>query len=155
MICRRSQYVKCSAKKDVYLNLCLCHSFDFHCCCPTRGRTSQGQLLCGVSLSRLYCFITRSHELSHQRSTSSTLVINYCNFFSFLCFTFSLFLFHSLLTHTHTFMYSQVGDIFALTYVPWGNARLLSDGTFQCQHGQMECLINTVEACVLHYYPNR
>ena len=146
-----------TTKKDVDLNLCFCRSFDCHCCCPTRGRASQDQLLCGVSLSGLYCFVSRSHEFSRQRSKSSALIVNYYNYFLFLSFflslSLSLFLSHSLLTHT--LMHSQVGDIFALTYVPWGNARLLSDGTFQCQHGQMECLINTVEACVLHYYPNR
>ena len=49
----------------------------------------------------------------------------------------------------------EVGKIFDLLYVPWGNARLLSDGTFLCQHGKMECIINTVDACVLHYYPQR
>ena len=49
----------------------------------------------------------------------------------------------------------QIGDIFELKYVPWGNAKLLSGGKFECQHGEMECLINTVDACVLHYYPER
>ena len=156
LLCRRGQYddVKFSAKKDVYLILSLCRSFDCHCCCPTRGRAGQDQLLCGVSLSGLYRFVSRSHEISCQRSTSSALIINYYNFFFvFFSFTssFSFFLMH----YSHTLMYSQVGDIFTLTYIPWGNAHLLSDGTFQCQHGQMECLINTVDACVLHYYPNR
>ena len=54
-----------------------------------------------------------------------------------------------------TYILLQVGTIFDLLYVPWGNARLLSDGSFLCQHGKMECIINTVDACVLHYYPQR
>ena len=49
----------------------------------------------------------------------------------------------------------QVGSIFTLTYVPSGNAKLQSDGTLKCQHGPMECLINKVDACLLHYYPDR
>ncbi|XP_003388404.1 PREDICTED: gamma-interferon-inducible lysosomal thiol reductase-like [Amphimedon queenslandica] len=49
----------------------------------------------------------------------------------------------------------KVGSIFTLTYVPSGNAKLQSDGTLKCQHGPMECLINKVDACLLHYYPDR
>ena len=49
----------------------------------------------------------------------------------------------------------QIGSIFYLSYVPWGKASITSDGNFECQHGPMECTINTVEACVLHYYPER
>ena len=47
----------------------------------------------------------------------------------------------------------QVGSIFNLHYVPWGNAKIV-DGAFDCQHGAMECTINTVEACALYYQPN-
>lgn len=53
-----------------------------------------------------------------------------------------------------TSLYLQVGDIFVLDYVPWGNAVLEKDGTIECQHGKLECTLNTVEACALHYYPN-
>ena len=48
-----------------------------------------------------------------------------------------------------------MGDLFTLTYMPWGNAKVLSDGKFECQHGEMECVMNTVHACVLFYYPKR
>lgn len=55
----------------------------------------------------------------------------------------------------YIFFHFQVGSIFALTYVPSGNAKLSSDGKITCQHGPMECLINKVDACLLHYYPDR
>lgn len=48
----------------------------------------------------------------------------------------------------------QIGDIFTLNYVPWGNAVLDKDGKIECQHGKLECTLNTVEACALHYYPS-
>lgn len=48
----------------------------------------------------------------------------------------------------------QVPDIFTLNFVPWGNAKIDSSGEFQCQHGEMECVMNTVEACALNYYSN-
>ncbi|XP_064393541.1 uncharacterized protein LOC135341013 [Halichondria panicea] len=51
--------------------------------------------------------------------------------------------------------FEQVPDIFTLYYVPWGNARLMTDGKFECQHGKMECVMNTVMACVLNYYPDQ
>ena len=47
----------------------------------------------------------------------------------------------------------QVSTIFTLHYVPLGNAKLV-DGKLECQHGPMECTMNTVEGCALTYYPN-
>ena len=47
----------------------------------------------------------------------------------------------------------QVPSIFMLHYAPWGNAKLV-DSKFECQHGPMECTMNTVQACALNYYPN-
>lgn len=49
----------------------------------------------------------------------------------------------------------QIPDIFTLKYVPWGNAILKRDGEIECQHGKTECVMNTVMACVLHYYPDQ
>jgi interferon gamma-inducible protein 30 len=49
----------------------------------------------------------------------------------------------------------EIGSIFTFTYSPWGNARMVSQDKFSCQHGRMECTLNTVEACVIHYYPKR
>ena len=48
----------------------------------------------------------------------------------------------------------QIPSIFTLNYVPWGNA-VIKGGSFDCQHGTMECTINTIDACVIHYYPNQ
>lgn len=48
----------------------------------------------------------------------------------------------------------KIGNIFTLKYVPWGNAKLI-DGKFECQHGEMECIVNTIDACLLKYYPKR
>ncbi|KAK9715986.1 hypothetical protein RND81_06G203900 [Saponaria officinalis] len=41
-----------------------------------------------------------------------------------------------------------------LRLVPWGNAAFDSSGSFQCQHGAGECLLNTVEACAVEAYPD-
>ena len=51
-------------------------------------------------------------------------------------------------------IFVQIGDIFTLDYVPWGNAKLV-DGKFECQHGEMECIVNTIDACLLKYHPDR
>ncbi|KAK8683657.1 hypothetical protein V6N13_039710 [Hibiscus sabdariffa] len=40
-----------------------------------------------------------------------------------------------------------------LRLVPWGNAKLKGNDTFECQHGPAECLLNTVEACALDAWP--
>ena len=41
---------------------------------------------------------------------------------------------------------TKVGSIFTLRYVPWGNAQVAKNGSFECQHGAMECVVNTIEA---------
>ncbi|KAB2038750.1 hypothetical protein ERO13_D03G142000v2 [Gossypium hirsutum] len=44
-------------------------------------------------------------------------------------------------------------SIVDLRLVPWGNAKLKGNGTFDCQHGPTECLLNTVEACAIDAWP--
>ena len=48
----------------------------------------------------------------------------------------------------------QISEIFTLKYVPWGNAEVKQDHEIVCQHGPTECVMNTVQACALYYYPN-
>ncbi|XP_062210933.1 gamma-interferon-responsive lysosomal thiol protein-like [Phragmites australis] len=40
-----------------------------------------------------------------------------------------------------------------LMLVPYGNARVATDGKISCQHGPYECLLNTVEACAIDAWP--
>jgi interferon gamma-inducible protein 30 len=41
-----------------------------------------------------------------------------------------------------------------LHLVPWGNAKLRANNTFDCQHGPVECLLNTIEACAISVWPD-
>ncbi|XP_015897417.1 gamma-interferon-responsive lysosomal thiol protein [Ziziphus jujuba] len=45
-------------------------------------------------------------------------------------------------------------SIVNLRMLPWGNAWLNPDGSFVCQHGADECLLNTIEACTISTYPD-
>ncbi|XP_054779845.1 gamma-interferon-responsive lysosomal thiol protein-like isoform X1 [Prosopis cineraria] len=45
-------------------------------------------------------------------------------------------------------------SIVNLAMIPWGNAFITPDGSFLCQHGEEECLLNTVEACTIKIYPD-
>ncbi|CAA7406246.1 unnamed protein product [Spirodela intermedia] len=45
-------------------------------------------------------------------------------------------------------------DIVDLNLVPYGNARVASNGTITCQHGTNECLLNTIEACAISKWPD-
>ncbi|KAK8600032.1 hypothetical protein V6N13_060170 [Hibiscus sabdariffa] len=49
---------------------------------------------------------------------------------------------------------NRLFSIVNLRLVPWGNAVLQTDGTFLCQHGPDECLLNAIEACTISMYPN-
>ncbi|CAH0388376.1 unnamed protein product [Bemisia tabaci] len=45
--------------------------------------------------------------------------------------------------------YSKIADKIDLTFVPFGKARSLPNGNFQCQHGPRECRGNMLQACAL------
>ncbi|XP_076925184.1 gamma-interferon-responsive lysosomal thiol protein-like [Bidens hawaiensis] len=44
-------------------------------------------------------------------------------------------------------------SIVDLKLSPYGNAKLRSNGTIVCQHGEWECVLNNVEACAIHAWP--
>lgn len=44
-------------------------------------------------------------------------------------------------------------SIVDLRFVPYGNARISRNSSITCQHGPNECLLNTVEACAIHAWP--
>ncbi|KAL8129047.1 hypothetical protein V2J09_018202 [Rumex salicifolius] len=44
-------------------------------------------------------------------------------------------------------------DIVDLNLVPWGNAKIRGNSTFDCQHGPSECLLNTIQACAINAWP--
>ncbi|KAF5821680.1 putative gamma interferon inducible lysosomal thiol reductase GILT [Helianthus annuus] len=45
-------------------------------------------------------------------------------------------------------------DIVDLKLSPYGNAKISSNGTIVCQHGEWECKLNTVGACAINTWPN-
>ncbi|OEL29560.1 Gamma-interferon-inducible lysosomal thiol reductase [Dichanthelium oligosanthes] len=45
-------------------------------------------------------------------------------------------------------------DAVDLRLVPYGNARVESNGDISCQHGPEECMLNTVEACAIDAWPD-
>ncbi|KAJ3699540.1 hypothetical protein LUZ61_003245 [Rhynchospora tenuis] len=45
-------------------------------------------------------------------------------------------------------------SIVDLDLIPYGNARVASNGTITCQHGEYECLLNTIEACAIDAWPD-
>ncbi|PNX90600.1 gamma-interferon-inducible lysosomal thiol reductase, partial [Trifolium pratense] len=44
-------------------------------------------------------------------------------------------------------------SIVDLKLVPWGNAKLRDNSTIVCQHGPVECLLDTVEGCAIDLWP--
>ncbi|XAR55793.1 hypothetical protein NMG60_11035996 [Bertholletia excelsa] len=46
-------------------------------------------------------------------------------------------------------------SIVDLNLVPWGNAYLIDNTTWVCQHGPEECQLNTVEACAISVWPDQ
>ncbi|CAM0152300.1 unnamed protein product [Urochloa decumbens] len=70
--------------------------------------------------------------------------------------------YESLCPYCSRFMVNRLAGIFEdglidavdLRLVPYGNARVGSNGDISCQHGPYECLLNTVEACAIDAWPD-
>ncbi|TVU47417.1 hypothetical protein EJB05_07018 [Eragrostis curvula] len=69
--------------------------------------------------------------------------------------------YESLCPYSARFVVNHLAKVFAdglldaidLTLFPYGNARVGPDGKISCQHGEYECLLNTVEACAIDAWP--
>ncbi|KAM3719786.1 GILT-like protein [Dirofilaria immitis] len=48
-------------------------------------------------------------------------------------------------------IYNQFRGLIELDMIPWGNSKLLQDGTIRCNHGPIECNANKLQSCVLEY----
>ncbi|KAG8387664.1 hypothetical protein BUALT_Bualt02G0044900 [Buddleja alternifolia] len=49
---------------------------------------------------------------------------------------------------------SDLISITDLKLIPYGNAKIKPNGTIVCQHGEYECILNTVEACAIDAWPD-
>lgn len=65
-------------------------------------------------------------------------------------------IYEALCPYCQKFIANQLGSVFnqyqgqfTLELVPWGNSRILRDGSFSCNHGQKECDANRLQSCVL------
>jgi interferon gamma-inducible protein 30 len=54
----------------------------------------------------------------------------------------------------YTIFDTGIIDITDLKLIPYGNAKIRPNGTITCQHGQWECLLNTVEGCAIATWPD-
>ncbi|VDK78909.1 unnamed protein product [Onchocerca ochengi] len=48
-------------------------------------------------------------------------------------------------------IYNQFRGLIELEMIPWGNSKLLQNGTIRCNHGSIECNANKLQSCVLEY----
>ncbi|KAL6616315.1 hypothetical protein ACP70R_038585 [Stipagrostis hirtigluma subsp. patula] len=47
-----------------------------------------------------------------------------------------------------------LSSIVDLRLIPFGNGWVSADGTITCQHGEEECQLNAIEACVIRLWPD-
>ncbi|GAA0155934.1 reductase [Lithospermum erythrorhizon] len=57
-------------------------------------------------------------------------------------------------THLDKLFQTGLNTITNLKLIPYGNAKVSTNGTILCQHGEYECLLNTVEACAIDAWPD-
>ncbi|CAN1276967.1 Gamma-interferon-responsive lysosomal thiol protein [Linum perenne] len=59
-----------------------------------------------------------------------------------------------IVNHLSNVFQNGLIQILNLRLIPWGNALVQPDGSFLCQHGPNECVLNTVDACTIAVYPD-
>ncbi|XP_071687600.1 gamma-interferon-responsive lysosomal thiol protein-like [Rutidosis leptorrhynchoides] len=59
-----------------------------------------------------------------------------------------------VVNHLYKIFENGLISIIDLKFSPYGNAKISSNGTIVCQHGEWECLLNAVEACAIHAWPH-
>ncbi|XP_076925181.1 gamma-interferon-responsive lysosomal thiol protein-like [Bidens hawaiensis] len=70
--------------------------------------------------------------------------------------------YESLCPYCENFIVNYLIDVFTegidaiadVKLYPYGNAKVNSNGNITCQHGENECLLNTVEACAINTWPD-
>ncbi|KAJ9543430.1 hypothetical protein OSB04_023137 [Centaurea solstitialis] len=70
--------------------------------------------------------------------------------------------YESLCPYCENFIVNYLIDVFTegidaiadVKLFPYGNAKVHSNGNITCQHGENECLLNTVEACAINTWPD-
>lgn len=91
----------------------------------------------------IFLFFTIPTTTSSEKVTVSLYYETLCPF----CANF-------IVNHLVKIFQNGLISVVNLRMIPWGNAWITSDGTFTCQHGSDECLLNTIEACTITIYPD-
>ncbi|KAK6943196.1 Gamma interferon inducible lysosomal thiol reductase GILT [Dillenia turbinata] len=96
-----------------------------------------------------HCSSSPTDNPRHLSSVQNFQKVDLTLYYESLCPACTEFISHSFLD----VITEHLMPIVNLKLVPWGNARLFSDGSFACQHGPDECFLNTVEACIINFHP--
>ncbi|GAV73598.1 GILT domain-containing protein [Cephalotus follicularis] len=101
-----------------------------------------------ASLRRLFTFALFSYTFFLLISPSTTEKVTVSLYYETLCPYCANFIVNSLAKVFENGLISVID----LRLVPWGNALVQANGSFACQHGPNECLLNTIDACTIAIY---
>ncbi|KAK3009241.1 hypothetical protein RJ639_015113, partial [Escallonia herrerae] len=119
--------------------------------CPRLGTLCLiSYLLCFSSLSLMVSSFTPPAAAAAALLTDSSEKVSLGLYYESLCPYSANFIVNYLVK----IFYNGLIDYVDLNLVPWGNAKLIDNTTFQCQHGPAECLLNTIEACAIGVWPD-
>ncbi|KAL1825739.1 hypothetical protein ACET3Z_012517 [Daucus carota] len=59
-----------------------------------------------------------------------------------------------IVNYLYKYFEDGLDSIADLKLIPYGNAKIGPNNTIVCQHGTMECVLNTVESCAIHTWPD-
>ncbi|GAB2286093.1 hypothetical protein Dimus_020517 [Dionaea muscipula] len=106
---------------------------------------------CAISFCSLSCLLflsspSHSYVWATRILPSDSDKVSVELYYESLCPYSASFIINYLAT---VFQKDELISIIDLRLFPWGNAKINSNSTFDCQHGPSECLLNTIEACAI------
>ncbi|KAK1426876.1 hypothetical protein QVD17_15556 [Tagetes erecta] len=105
-------------------------------------------------VTTLFLIVLLASYLSPSRSSSSFVVtseekVKLTLYYEALCPGCADF----IVNYLYKIFDNGLISIVDLKLSPYGNAKISSNGTIVCQHGEWECVLNTIEACSIHAWP--
>ncbi|KAK1562862.1 hypothetical protein Q3G72_018215 [Acer saccharum] len=101
-----------------------------------------------LTTTLMFFFISPSHSIASPSPPLKPPKVDLVLYYETLCPACADFITTDLVKIFQT----DLNTIVNFRLVPWGNAKVIN-GTIVCQHGEDECYLNVIDACIIKAWP--